>query len=166
MAATTSSGDSSERIQTAGETSRRTKATDSTRLWASLLGNKPVAPWPHSTGVFGIDLTIGVSLGSQLCSCLTEIPGHMVTTVGRASASNVLMTGASWRATSGTSAGRVQMKRICGPKCCVFSRLQIAGSRLSVVTNAEGYCSFSALACADRRAVMEIEHWSFQALVE
>jgi hypothetical protein len=85
IAATTSNSSSLPNTTAAGLTSLVTPLTTSVLCpLAFSQGNNPVAPSRTVTGKFGIDLTMGVPAGNQLCSCATEIPGHMVTIVGLA----------------------------------------------------------------------------------
>ncbi|TLD10737.1 hypothetical protein PgNI_05485 [Pyricularia grisea] len=160
--AATSSSDSSGSTLTAGETTLSTEATTSTlRPAASALGKRAVAPSQRVTGRLGMDRTIGVPGGSQDCSWATEMPGHMVTTVGRASPSSVPSAPAISRHTCGTSPGRVQMKTtwelLPPPSADAF---QMLGCRLFVVARALGYSCVSCSACSVLRAVTAMAHVS------
>lgn len=113
IAATISNSSSLPNTTAAGLTNLTTSLTTSVLCpLAFSQGNNPVAPSRTVTGKLGIDRTIGVPAGSQLCSCATEIPGHMVTIVGLAvEGEMVAMAGAICLQTEGTSMGSVQMKR-------------------------------------------------------
>ena len=165
IAATTSSKDSFGRMLIAGETARKTVATSSIRGSALSLGNKAVAPWRHMTGVLGIDLTTGVSFGSQLWTWATEIPGHIVTTVGLDVTSRVSTMPANSRQTCGTSIGRVQIKTTCVSGRFEAAVLHMAASRLLFETVARGNLALNSLTCSCRRAVTEILQSSFQLLL-
>lgn len=140
---------------------------------ASSDAKRPVAPCLTSTGVLGMDRTIAVPVGSQSWSWLTVIPGHIVTTVGRTLGSNDSRVGASCFETVGTSAGRVQMKRMgdvvlswVEVRCDLLASCQMRLSRLLSVTRSWGYRDCSSWTCSARRAVTAMLHFRAQGLVE